>query len=82
MTENIMTVDEQLKAAGERALNKGDCPSVIVATDKSNQRNYHQCLADPKVRHEAHYCGCGDEWFLVHGVWVHNGSALKEVFFG
>jgi hypothetical protein len=64
--------DQDLFAAGRRAVSKGQCDSLIVATDQQGERNYHQCIGSGKAH--KHWCGCGQSW---HG--SHTDGPLRDV---
>lgn len=57
-----MTTDEELFQAGRRAFMRGQCNSVIVATNPEGIRNYHNCVSSRDHGDSKHYCGCGQEW--------------------
>lgn len=59
--------DSALIEEGLRTLARGQCVSVIVATNEAGVRNYHQCTVDLMHGHKTHHCGCGESWRYVPG---------------
>lgn len=70
--------DAELFAAGRRARTKGQCSSVVVATDEHSERNYHNCM-DGREHDGKHGCGCGETWWAVSDGQVWTDGPLTDV---
>lgn len=71
--------DEELIEIGLRALSRGQCVAVIVATNEQGDRNYHQCNVDLMHGHKTHHCGCGQSWRFVPGDGWSDVGPLRDV---